>query len=95
MEIQQTTDSIVDHLTTVKGTEMEIMANLASADQIDMVIEGHLALWLGSEVGVDITETFLRCTCSMKGRAREDLKGIGTTPNLNAGFSPRGGEIDG
>lgn len=94
MEIQQTTDNIVDHLTTTKGIDLEIMANLASADQIDLVIEGHLGLWLGSEVGVDITETFLRCTCSMKGRAREDLKGIGTTPNLNGAFGPRG-EIDG
>ena len=95
MDIQQTTDNIVDHLTTTKGTDLEIMSNLASADQIDMVVEGHLALWLGSDVGVDITETFLRCSCSIKARAREDLKNIGTTPNLNAGFAPRGGDIDG
>lgn len=95
MEIQQTTDNIVDHLTTKNGIELELMANLASADQIDLVVEGHLGLWLGSDVAIDFMETYLRTTCSMKGRAREDLKGIGTTPNLNNTFGPRGGDIDG
>lgn len=88
-EIQQSKDTCIDHLTTIEGTELEIMANLKTAGQIDAVIEGHICKALGSAFGVDNYETLLRCSISWAGRGREDLKEIGKTPDMPGGFMPR------
>ena len=40
VEVQQTRDTCVDHLTVTSGVELEIMANLKSVSQVDAVLEG-------------------------------------------------------
>lgn len=89
VEVQQSRDTCIDHLTVTGGTELEIMANLTSATQIDTVIEGHLCKFFGSQYGWDKCETLLRTTVSMKGRGRDDLAGIGRTPDVSPSFQQR------
>lgn len=90
VELQQTKDNCVDHLTVKDGVELEIMANLMSTNQIDTVIEGHLCKAFGSCYGVDKYETLLRCSVSYRARGRDDLSGIGKTPDtVGSGFQPR------
>lgn len=88
-EIQQSKDTCIDHLTVTGGTELEIMANLKTAGQVDAVIEGHICKALGSAFGMDTYETLLRCSVSWQGRGRDDLTGIGKTPDMPGGFQPR------
>lgn len=89
VEIQQSKDTCIDHLTVVTGPELEIMANLYSAAQIDVIIEGHLAKYFGADADWDECEALLRSTISFKGRGRDDLAGIGKTPDTVPGFQPR------
>lgn len=68
---------------------MEIMANLYSPAQIDVVINGHLAKFFGADIDWDECEALLRTTVSMRGRGRDDLAGIGKTPDTVPGFQQR------
>ena len=89
VEIQQSRDTCIDHLTVTSGTELQIMANLQSAAQIDVVLEGNLAKFFGATIDFEECESLLRLTNSMKGRARDDLCGIGKTPDMAPGFQQR------
>lgn len=89
VEIQQSKDTCIDHLTVTGGKELEIMSNLLSVSQIDTVIQGHVSLAFGSAYGWDKCETLLRTSVSMRARGRDDLAGIGKTPDTVPGFQPR------
>lgn len=89
VEIQQSKDTCIDHLTVTSGTELEIMSNLQSVGQIDAIIEGHVGKFFGSQYSWDKMETLLRTTTSMKARGRDDLAGIGKTPDTVPGFQNR------
>lgn len=89
MELQQTKDICVEHLTVTDGLELEIMANLQSAGQIDVVTEGHLGLFFGSDFAVDYFRTLLRTSISLRGKGRDGIEGIGKTPDMAGGFVPR------
>lgn len=88
-EIQQTKDTCVDHLTVVEGTELEIMANLVTSDQVDTVIMGRVAKALGSDFGVGMYESLLRCSISWKGNGRAGIENIGKTPDMPGNFMPK------
>lgn len=88
VEVQQTRDTCIDHLTVTSGKELEIMSNLQSAGQIDTLIEGHICKFFGSQYGWDKCETLLRASISMRARGRDDLAGIGKTPD-NSAFEQR------
>ena len=88
VEVQQTRDTCVDHLTVTTGTELEIMANLKSVSQIDAVLEGVICKALGSQFGWGWFETLMRTSISVGARGRDDLVGIGKTPD-NSAFEQR------
>lgn len=89
VEIQQSKDTCIDHLTVTGGTELEIMSNLQSVSQIGAIIEGHVCKFFGSAYGWDKSETLLRSSISMRARGRDDLAGIGKTPDTVPGFQQR------
>jgi hypothetical protein len=89
VEVQQTRDTCVDHLTVTSGVELEIMANLKSVSQVDAVLEGYICKALGSAFGWGWSEGLLRTSISVGARARDDLTGIGKTPDTQLGFSER------
>lgn len=90
VEIQQSKDTCIDHLTVTGGKELEIMSNLLSVSQIDTVIQGHVGLAFGSAYAWDKCETLLRTSVSMRARGRDDLAGIGkTADNMMGGFQNR------
>lgn len=88
MIIEQTQDVCVRKLTSTDGKDLEIMANLTHPDQIPKLIEGFIDAQLGSEFGIAETEMLLRLSCSMKGRARDDLTTIGGKQNIMPGWMP-------
>lgn len=89
VEIQQSKDTCIDHLTVTSGTELQIMANLYSPSQIDVILEGNLAKFFGADIDWEECESLLRTTISLKGRGRDDLAGIGKTPDMAPGFQQR------
>lgn len=82
MEIQQTKDTIVDALTTTKGKKLEIMANIKNGAQAMAVYECWIGMALGSKFAAEQAEFILRMSVSSGGRGREDLTGIGKTPDI-------------
>lgn len=89
VEIVQTRDACLEHLTVTDGDELEIMANLATSGQIDAVLEGRVTKYLGSRFGPDKSKTLLRCSVGWKGRGRDGVEKIGMTPDMMNGFTPR------
>lgn len=89
VEIQQSKDTCIDHLTVTSGRELEIMANLQSVSQIGAIIEGHVCEYLGSGYGWNKYESLMRSTVGYKARGRDDLAGIGKTPDTVPGFQQR------
>ncbi len=89
VELQQTKDSCVEHLTVIEGKELEIMANLVSSDQIDTVMKGRVCMALGSKFGVEMFLSLLRCSVSWRGRGREGIENIGKTPDIPGQFLPK------
>lgn len=77
MEIEQTRDTIVKKLTVTAGAELEIMANLTSERQVNLILEGIVDAELGDTVGVAEYEAVLRASVSKGGRGREDLTTLG------------------
>ena len=57
--------------------------------QIDTLIEGHIGKFFGSAYAWDKCETLLRSSISMNARGRDDLSGIGKTPDMAPGFQQR------
>ena len=92
MELQQSKDTCIDKLTSTKGQDLEIMANLTSSTQVNAVLEGYVSAALRSAYGVEKFQMLLRCSVSWKGRGRDDLTGIGKTPDLQ-GFAPKESDI--
>ena len=82
MQIKQSRDICIDKLTSTSGEDLEIMANLTSSQQAAAVVEGDVAKALGSEFGVDQYQMLLRLTVSWQGRGRDDLTGIGKSPEV-------------
>ena len=91
MELKQSRDVCIDKLTSTEGLDLEITANLTGPGQVDAVMEGYIAKALHSKYGVQKYQMLLRLTDSMRGRCRDDLTGIGKTPEMQAGWS-LGGE---
>lgn len=86
MEIEQTRDTIVKKLTATTGDELEIMANLSHPSQINVMMEGLVSKLIGDDVGEEETNTLLRGTVGYRGRGRDDLTGIGKTPDSMLGW---------
>lgn len=84
MEIEQTRDTIVKKLTVTRGDDLEIMSNLSHPSQINVIVEGVVAKCIGDDVGEEEVYALLRGTVGYRGRGRDDLTGIGKTPD---GFS--------
>lgn len=86
MELKQSKDVCIDKLTSTEGFDLEITANLQSPAQVEAVMEGYIAGMLHSRYGVKKYQMLLRLTDSMRGRCRDDLTGIGKTPDLQPGW---------
>lgn len=82
MEIQQTKDTIVDNLTVTGGDKLVIMANIQSGGQAMAVLESFVGASLGSKFERQQMDLMLGITVSWLGRGREDLTGIGKTPDI-------------
>ena len=82
MQIKQSRDICIDKLTSTSGEDLEIMANLTSSQQAAAVVEVYVAKALGSQFGVDQYQMLLRLTVSWQGRGRDDLTGIGKSPEV-------------
>ena len=92
MEIKQTKDVCVEKLTATDGVELEITANLTSSSQLAAVLEGHIATALNSKYGQSKYRMLLRLTNSWQGRCRDDLTGIGKTPEMQGWQYKQGSE---
>lgn len=86
MEIEQTRDTVVKKLTSTHGDDLEIMANLSHPAQINVMMEGLVSKMIGDDVGEEEVYTLLRGTVGMRGRGRDDLTGIGKTPDQMMGW---------
>lgn len=86
MEIEQTRDTIVKKLTVTTGDELEIMANLSHPSQINVMMEGLVSKLIGDDVGEEEVYTLLRGTVGYRARGRDDLTGIGKTPDSMLGW---------
>lgn len=77
-------DKIVLKLTPTEGEELDIMCNLTGPGQAGIFQEevGYAAL--GSEYIIKRSNMLKRLTCSYQGRARSDLRDIGTTPEFRS-----------
>ena len=93
MEVYQTRDLCVDKLTSTTGVDLEIMSNITSGAQIAAVMEGYIAQTLSSRYGMARYEMLLRLTVSHNARGRDDLRGIGTTPDIQ-GWQQDGGDSE-
>lgn len=82
MEIQQTKDTIVDKLTVTGGKDLVIMANIQTAGQAMGIVENFIGASLGSRFEQEMMDLLLGITVSHLGRGREDLTGIGKTPDI-------------
>lgn len=91
MRLLQTQDVCIEKLTATTGRELEITANISHPDQFDAVMEGYIDSAFGSQYGVDKFEMLLRLTCSLKGRARDDLTTIGSKTAQMPGWTPAPG----
>ena len=81
MEIKQSKDVCIDHLTSTTGEDLEIMANIQTPSQMGVVMQGFIGRALNSQYRVERTHRLLRATVSWKGRGRDDLPGIGDLEN--------------
>lgn len=88
MIIEQTQDTCVRKLTVTEGKDLELMANLQHPSQMAAMMEGFVDMQLGSEYGMARMEFLLRLSCSTSGRARDDLKEIGTQTAQLASWLP-------
>lgn len=84
MELKQSKDVCIDKLTSTEGKDLEIMANLTSPAQLNAILMGFTAQALNSKYGYLESQLLLRTSCSWKGRARDDLTGIGKVPEVQA-----------
>lgn len=80
---KQTKDICVEKLTSTEGKDLEIMANLTSPGQINAVMEGYIGMFFNSKFMENQYQMLLRLSVSWQGRGRDDLTGIGKTPDLN------------
>lgn len=86
MEIEQTRDTVVKKLTSTRGDDLEIMSNLSHPSQINVMMEGLVSKLIGDDVGEEEVYTLLRGTVGYRGRGRDDLTGIGKTPDQLPGW---------
>ena len=94
MELKQSKDICIDKLTSTTGVDLEIMSNLTSNNQIYSVMESLCYSYLGSKYVMARNETLLRLSVGWQARGREDLKSIGTVPEVAGwkdGDNPLGG----
>lgn len=84
-EEQTLRDKIVQKLTNIKGAELEVTCNLTHNKQIDLFTEEMGFKHLGSEYITERADMYKRLTCSFQGKARDDLKSIGMTPEYQPG----------
>ena len=92
MEIKQSKDVCIDHLTSTTGEDLEIMANLQNPSQMNVVMQGFIGQGLNSQYRVERTYRLLRATVSWKGRGRDDLRSIGKVPDVQ-GWQGSTGEV--
>lgn len=82
MEIKQSKDVCIDHLTSTTGADLEIMSNITSNSQIAAVMQGYIGEALNSQYRVNRCEKLLRLTISNRARGRDDLAGIGKVADV-------------
>ena len=75
-------DRIVNALSSTKGEQLEITANLTSSAQVELVMESMALEHLGRKFAVTESEKMLRLSCSWQGKSRNDLVEIGKTPEF-------------
>lgn len=93
MEIKQSKDVCIDHLTSTTGEDLEIMANIQTPGQMGVVMQGFIGRALNSQYRVERTYRLLRATVSWKGRGRDDLTGIGKVADIQGWQGTAPGEI--
>lgn len=93
MELKQSKDVCIEKLTSTSGLDLEITANLRSASQVEAVMMGYISGALNSKYGVRQYQMLLRSSCSWQGRCRDDLTGIGKTPEQGWQLGGMGGEL--
>ena len=92
MEIKQSKDVCIDHLTSTTGEDLEIMANIQNPTQMGVVMQGFIGKALNSQYRVERTYRLLRATVSWKGRGRDDLTTIGKVADIQ-GWQGSPGEV--
>ncbi len=84
-EEQSLKDRIVEKLTNTNGAELDVTCNLTNSKQIELFTEEIGFKELGSEYIIKRADMYKRLTCSFQGKARDDLKAIGMTPEFQPG----------
>ena len=85
-------ETAVDKLSATEGKELDISANLTSADQFAVILESHAHSHLGSTYVIERCDLLKRLTNSYHGRFRTDIVEIGKTPEFQfTGGSSGGG----
>lgn len=82
---QSLRDKIVEKLTRVSGKDLEVTCNITHNKQIELFTEEMGFKTLGSDYITERADMYKRLTCSFQGKARDDLKSIGMTPEFAPG----------
>lgn len=87
MEVKQSKDVCIEKLTSTSGQDLEITSNINHPGQMGVMIEGYVCRALNVAYGVEKYQMLLRLTCAWRGRARDDLTGIGKVPDQVPGWN--------
>lgn len=74
----------LEKLTVTSGEELELLANITSPEQLDLVLMGNIygPQGLRSRYFQTQKDSLLRLTCSYQGRARTDIVEIGKSMRM-------------
>ena len=75
-------ETAIDKLSATEGKDLDISANLTSADQFDAILESHAHSHMGSKYVIDRCDLYKRLTISYMGRFRNDIVAIGQSPEF-------------
>lgn len=88
IDIKTAKEKAIEELTHISGDKLQASANLTSAGQFPLILEGLIYEMLGSDYVPKKTENYLRLTLSYDARWREDMVRIGTAGSAPDGKSP-------
>ncbi len=81
-ELKTLKENCVDALRVTEGKDLEISANITSPKQIPLIMQGYLYSQLRSKYVTERTQMYLRLTISYNARMRDDVVGIGKSPDF-------------